>query len=145
MKIIIAPDSFKGALRSVQVCEALKAGWLSKRGQDEVLLFPLADGGEGTCEALVKSTGGDFFHISASDPLMRNISCTCGMTGDGKNAVMELAAASGIELLKKNERDPLKATTYGSGEVTYQLFSSDGLCEERTILFDNCTQMEITL
>ena len=117
MKIIIAPDSFKGALRSPEVCEALKRGWLSRRSQDEVLLFPLADGGEGTCEALVNSTGGRFFHLSASDPLMRKIPCSCGMSGDGKTAVMELASASGIELLSREELDPLRATTYGSGEV----------------------------
>ena len=117
MKIIIAPDSFKGALRSPEVCEALKSGWLSRRDQDEVLTFPLADGGEGTCEALVKSTGGSLLQLRASDPLMRQITCCCGIVGDGRSAVMELAAASGIELLKREELDPLKSTTYGSGEV----------------------------
>lgn len=117
MKIIIAPDSFKGALRSPEVCEALKSGWLSRRDQDEVLTFPLADGGEGTCEALVKSTGGSLLQLRASDPLMRQIICCCGIVGDGRSAVMELAAASGIELLKREELDPLKSTTYGSGEV----------------------------
>ena len=117
MKVIIAPDSFKGALRSPQVCEALLAGWRSRRKDDEVLLFPLADGGEGTCEALVNSTGGEFFDVKVHDPLMRSISAVCGISGDGTVGIMELAAASGIELLQKNELDPLKATTYGSGEV----------------------------
>ena len=63
MKIVIAPDSFKGALSSAEVCEALKKGWLERRPQDEVLLFPLADGGEGTCDALVRSTNGKFLDV----------------------------------------------------------------------------------
>ena len=117
MKIIIAPDSFKGALRAAGVCGALKAGWLSRRPGDEVCLFPLADGGEGTCEALVRSTGGTFYELEAADPLMRPVRCCCGVTGDGVTGVMELAAASGIELLDRRELDPLKTTTFGSGSV----------------------------
>lgn len=123
MKIVIAPDSFKGALRSVQVCEALKKGWLSKRSQDEVLLFPLADGGEGTCEALINSTGGRFLETAVFDPLMRPVKASCGIAGNGKTGVMELAAASGIELLKTSELDPLKASTFGSGLVLKQLLN----------------------
>lgn len=117
MKIIIAPDSFKGALRAPGVCEALKAGWLSRRPGDDVRLYPLADGGEGTCEALVRSTGGTFYGLEAADPLMRPVRCCCGVTGDGVTGVMELAAASGIELLDRSELDPLKTTTFGSGSV----------------------------
>ena len=117
MKIIIAPDSFKGALSSPLVCEALKKGWLERRPQDEVLLFPLADGGEGTCEALVRSGQGVFFDCAAHDPLMRAVTCRCGITGKGNTGVMELAAASGIELLSRAELAPLKTTTFGSGEV----------------------------
>ena len=121
MKIIIAPDSFKGALRAPRVCEALKHGWLSKRPGDTVCLYPLADGGEGTCEALVRSTGGKFYELECADPLMRPVRCCCGVTGDGMTGVMELAAASGIELLKKNELDPLKTTTFGSGQLLKEL------------------------
>ena len=128
MKIIIAPDSFKGALRSPGVCEALKAGWLSRRSQDEVLLFPLADGGEGTCEALVNSTQGRTLALAACDPLMRRISVSCGISGKGNTGIMELAAASGIELLAKEELDPLKTSTYGSGEVMKALL--DAGCRE---------------
>ena len=117
MKIVIAPDSFKGALSSVLVCEALKKGWLERRPQDELLLFPLADGGEGTCEALVRSGQGAFFECAAHDPLMRPVTCRCGITGKERTGVMELAAASGIELLSRDELAPLKTTTYGSGEV----------------------------
>ena len=121
MKIIIAPDSFKGALRSPAVCAALRDGWISRRPRDEVLLFPLADGGEGTCEALVRSTKGRFLELAAHDPLMRPVKCRCGLAGDGKTGIMELAAASGIELLKKEELDPFGATTYGTGEVLRHL------------------------
>ncbi len=121
MKIIIAPDSFKGALSSPEVCAALRRGWLSRRPQDEVLLFPLADGGEGTCEALVRSTKGRFLELVACDPLMRPVRCRCGLSGDGKTGIMELAGVSGIELLKKEELDPFKATTYGTGEVMKHL------------------------
>ena len=128
MKIIIAPDSFKGALRSPGVCEALKAGWLSRRSLDEVLLFPLADGGEGTCEALVNSTQGRTLALAACDPLMRRISVSCGIAGKGNTGIMELAAASGIELLAKEELDPLKTSTYGSGEVMKALL--DAGCRE---------------
>ena len=128
MKIVIAPDSFKGALRSVRVCEALKQGWLSRRSQDEVLLFPLADGGEGTCEALINSTGGRFLEAAVSDPLMRPVKAPCGIAGNGRTGVMELAAASGIELLKTSELDPLKATTFGSGLVLKHLL--DQGCRE---------------
>ena len=121
MKIIIAPDSFKGALRAPAVCAALREGWLSRRQKDELLLFPLADGGEGTCEALVRSTGGVFLELTARDPLMRPVRCVCGVSGDGGTGIMELASASGIELLKKEELDPFRATTYGSGEVLKHL------------------------
>lgn len=117
MKIVIAPDSFKGALSSAEVCEALKKGWLERRPQDEVLLFPLADGGEGTCDALVRSTNGKFLDVETVDPLMRSIRAKCGIAGDGRTGVMELAAASGIERLSKKELDPLRATTFGSGTV----------------------------
>ena len=117
MKIVIAPDSFKGALSSPEVCEALKKGWLEIRPRDEVLLFPLADGGEGTCEALVRSTGGSFLDVETVDPLMRPVSAKCGIAGDGRRGVMELAAASGIERVSRDELDPLRASTYGSGIV----------------------------
>ena len=117
MKIVIAPDSCKGALSSPDVCAALKAGWLERRPQDEVLLFPLADGGEGTCEALVKAGKGKLYETQAHDPLMRPITCRCGIVGAGPTGVMELAAASGIELLSRQELSPLETTTYGSGEV----------------------------
>lgn len=127
MKIIIAPDSFKGALSSPGVCEALAKGWLESRPLDDVRLFPLADGGEGTCEALIRSVKGAFYEVTAHDPLMRTVSCRCGIAGES-TGVMELAAASGIELLSREELAPLKSSTYGSGEV--MKFLLDKGCRE---------------
>ena len=118
MKIIFAPDSFKGALRSPGVAAALAAGWRSVRKDDELIGIPLADGGEGTAEALRLSTGGAKFTVPAHDALMRDIVADYTLLGGGaRTAVMEMAAASGIELIAKAELDPLVATTYGAGEL----------------------------
>ena len=106
MKIVVAPDSFKGALRSPEVAAVIAAGWRSIRGSDEVIEIPLADGGEGTAEALRLATGGTRVKVQAHDALMRPVT-----------AVFEMATASGIELIARNELDPLRATTYGAGEV----------------------------
>ena len=118
MKIVIAPDSFKNALRSVEVARALAEGWRSRRPDDEVLTIPLSDGGEGLTEAVVRATGGSFRSVAAHDPLMRPVTAQIGFTGGAtRRAVMEMAAASGIELLKREERDPLRSTTFGAGEL----------------------------
>ncbi len=123
MKIVIAPDSFKGALRSRIVGEAFATGWRSRRPKDEIQIVPLADGGEGTCEAVVEAANGTFADVEAHDPLMRKISVRYGLFGKDR-AVMEMAAASGIELLDRRELDPLRATTYGSGEVLRAILAS---------------------
>lgn len=117
MKIIMAPDSFKGALRSPEVAAALAAGWRAERSADEVLEIPLADGGEGTAEALRRATGGGRVGVNVHDALMRPITAEYSVLGDGTTAVMEMAAASGIELLRREELDPLAASTFGAGEV----------------------------
>ena len=117
MKIVAAPDSFKGALRSPEVAATLAAGWKSVRPADEVIELPLADGGEGTAEALRLATGGKRVTVPAHDALMRPVRAEYSILGDGKTVVMEMAAAAGIELLKRDELDPLAATTYGAGEV----------------------------
>ena len=117
MKIVMAPDSFKGALRSPEVASALAAGWRAVRKTDEVVEIPLADGGEGTAEALCRSTGGRRVEVSAHDALMRPVAAEYVVLGGGTAAVMEMASASGIELLSRDELDPLTATTYGAGEV----------------------------
>lgn len=117
MKIVIAPDSFKGALRSPKVASAIAAGWRAVRRDDEIIEIPLADGGEGTAEALRLGTGGTKVTVPAHDALMRPIDAEYSILGDGETFVFEMATASGIELLTQEELDPLRATTFGAGEV----------------------------
>lgn len=119
MRVVVCPDSFKGSLTSVQAAEAVARGVRSALGGSpiEIALIPLADGGEGTVEALVRATGGRVIPKRAHDPLMREIDSFFGMLGDSAAAVVEMAAASGLCLLSAAERDPLTATTYGVGEL----------------------------
>lgn len=126
MKIVIAPDSFKDALRSYEVALALAEGWRSRRPGDELVTIPLSDGGEGLTDAVVRATGGEFRSFELRDPLMRPIRAQGGFTGGARRrAVMEMAAASGIELLRKEERDPLRTTTFGAGELLARLLDED--------------------
>lgn len=120
MKIIVAPDSFKGALTSVEVARTFADGWLHRRPQDHVLTIPLADGGEGTTRSLIAATGGECLRLPCHDSLMRPMEAEAGITPD-KTAVIEIAAASGIERLRSSELNPAKTTTYGTGELIGQL------------------------
>ncbi|MBQ9789693.1 MAG: glycerate kinase [Lentisphaeria bacterium] len=117
MKFVIAPDSYKNCLKATQVAEAMQKGLLSIYPDAETILIPLADGGEGTTEAIINATNGTIYKCPAHDPLMREIEAFYGITGDGETAVVEVAAASGIELLKSSELDVLNASSFGSGEV----------------------------
>jgi glycerate kinase len=117
MKIVIAPDSFKGCMRSPDICKAIKKGILSISDKIQVETVPMADGGEGTMEAAVSSTNGKLHKLEVNDPLGRKISAEFGILGNSNTAVMEMASASGLELLKKEELNPLKTTTYGTGEI----------------------------
>jgi glycerate kinase len=117
MKIVIAPDSFKGSLRSPEVCQAIAAGIRQVMPDAEIIQIPMADGGEGTVEAAVLSTGGQFEDITVTGPLGAPVKACYGLPGGKSCAIMEMAAASGIELIPANQLDPLKATTYGTGEI----------------------------
>lgn len=121
MKIVVAPDSFKGALRAGRVAASFAAGWSEVRPQDTVIEFPLSDGGEGVCDALAGNGRGTVEQISVHDPLMREVMADIGFTEDF--AVLESAGANGIELLKADELDPMLATTYGVGEALKELVS----------------------
>ncbi len=103
----------------MEAADAIAQGVRLGAGADapEVVKIPLADGGEGTVEALVRATGGEVRHVRAHDPLMREIDSFFGLLGDGKTAVVEMAAASGLVLLSEGERNPLVTTTYGTGEL----------------------------
>ncbi len=117
LHILLAPDSFKGCLRSTAVCAAMAAGIRAGAPAATVTSLPMADGGEGTVEAVVAATGGTFRTARVHDPLGRPVMATWGLTGDGRTAVIEMAAASGLELLSDGERNPLVASTYGTGEL----------------------------
>ena len=115
--VLIAPDSFKGSLTSVEVARALAAGWARARPRDEILLAPLADGGEGTTVAIEAAGGWEWRVADATDPIGRAISARWLQSDDGTRAVIELAAASGLSRLAPDELDPLGATTRGTGEL----------------------------
>jgi len=120
MKIVIAPDSFKGNMRSAKVCEIVKGAILRERPDAEVLTFPMADGGEGTVEAVVAATGGSFHGLEVCGPLGDQVEAQYGLLPDG-TAIMEMASASGIELVAEGRLNPMEATTYGTGELLRHL------------------------
>ncbi len=117
MKIAIAPDSFKGTLTALEVATCIERGLKSVLDDCEILKIPMADGGEGTVQAMVDATGGKIISSDVTDPLGRKIEAIFGMMGDGVTAVIEMAAASGLPLLSQEERNPLKTTTFGTGEL----------------------------
>ncbi|QBG47748.1 glycerate kinase [Verrucomicrobia bacterium S94] len=122
MKIVVAPDSFKGNMRSARVCEIVKQAILTEMPVAEVITLPMADGGEGTVDAVVEATGGCFRVLEVSGPLGDRIEARYGILPDG-TAVMEMAAASGIELVPEGRLDPMEATTYGTGELLRHLIA----------------------
>ena len=113
--VLFAPDSFKGSLTSVEVARALAEGWQRVRPDDELLLTPLADGGEGTLAAIAAAGGWQEMTSPTVDPIGRPIDAAWLRSADGSRAVVELAAASGLSRLALAERDPLGATTVGTG------------------------------
>jgi glycerate kinase len=117
MKIIIAPDSFKGSLTALQVAKSIERGIKKVDANIETCIVPMADGGEGTVQSLIDASGGKIVETTVCDPLMRQFESFYGIMGDQKTAVIEMAAASGLPLLKPNERNPLKASTFGTGEL----------------------------
>lgn len=117
MKIIIAPDSFKGSLSSLEAAKAMEEGVKQADSTIETVLFPAADGGEGTMVSLIESTNGKYVNHTVVDPLSRSIDASYGVLGDGVTAVIEIAEASGLTLLSSEERNPIHTTTYGTGEL----------------------------
>lgn len=117
MRIVVAPDSYKGSVSALGVAEAMERGVLKVFPTAEVRKVPIADGGEGTVEALVTATGGKLFTASVRGPLGEPVQAQWGMLGDGRTAVIEMAAASGLPLVPREKRDPRVTTTYGTGEL----------------------------
>ena len=117
MKIVIAPDSFKGSLTALQVAEAMEVGLRRVFPDAAIENIPMADGGEGTVQSLVDATGGQILTTQVLDPLGNSINAQYGVLGDGITAVIEMAAASGLTLVPPDKRDPRITTTYGTGEL----------------------------
>lgn len=116
MKIVIAPDSFKGSLSSTQVCDTIAEVAGEVFPDAEIVKLPIADGGEGLVAALVSAIGGKTVTQQVRDPLNREICADYGILPDG-TAIIEMAAASGLPLLKEIERNPLLTSTYGTGQL----------------------------
>lgn len=117
MTITLAFDSFKGSLRSDEVADAFEEGLRTVLPDCEVRKAYVADGGEGTMEAIVKSLNGSFIETTVSDPIGRAVKARYGIIDNGQTAVIEMAEASGLTLLKPEERNPMLTTTYGTGEL----------------------------
>jgi glycerate kinase len=117
MKIVIAPDSFKESLSALEVAQAIRDGFSAIYPSADYVVLPVADGGEGTVEALVDATGGLKVRRQVTGPLGRPVEAFYGVTGDGATAVIEMAAAAGLMLVAPADRDPLATTTYGVGEL----------------------------
>ncbi|MDR2617617.1 MAG: glycerate kinase [Treponema sp.] len=117
MTVITAPDSFKGNMSAPEACSVMEEGILRADKNARVFRVPLADGGEGTARAVTEAAKGRFVRTTVTDPLGRKIEAFFGLIGNGRTAVLDLASASGLELLDRNELNPLKAGTYGTGEL----------------------------
>ncbi len=117
MKIILAPDSFKGNLTSLQAAAAFEKGIRRVLPKANCITVPMADGGEGTVQSLVDATGGRFIRKCVTGPAGNKVSARYGMLADGETAVIEMAEASGLSLVSGTQMNPLKTTTYGTGEL----------------------------
>ncbi|MHC5250396.1 glycerate kinase family protein [Enterococcus sp. LJL90] len=118
LKIVLAPDSFKESMSAKEVCEAMEVGIKRILMDVEIIHVPMADGGEGTVDALVDATDGKRIEVSVSGPFSEEkVTTYFGILGDQKTAVIEMAKANGIELIAPAARNPLKTSTYGTGEL----------------------------
>ena len=117
MKIIVAIDSLKGSLTSLEAGAAAREGILSASPNSDVKIFPLADGGEGTCRAIIAGLGGKLKSVEVTAPLGGKVIAEFGEVLDKKLAVIEMANAAGLPLVPEDKRNPLNTTTYGVGEL----------------------------
>lgn len=117
MKIVIAPDSYKESLSALDVAFAIEAGFREIYPDAEYVKIPVADGGEGTVEAMVAATQGRVIPVKVTGPLGEPVAGFYGVSGDEQCAFIEMAAASGLELLSPVQRNPLKTTSWGTGEL----------------------------
>ncbi|MEQ9425917.1 MAG: glycerate kinase [Cyclobacteriaceae bacterium] len=128
MKFLVAPNSFKGSLTAWDVADIIEKAIIKVFPEAEVINLPVADGGDHTMEVLVRALKGAINTYTISDPLSRPISANIGVIKDGKTAIIEMASASGIRLLKDSELSPMKTTSFGTGELIKEAIKSG--CEE---------------
>lgn len=140
MKIVIAPDSFKESLSAEKCCQAIKAGFSTIFPDAHYICLPIADGGEGTVEAMVAATGGNIVTLEVCGPMGETVNAFYGLTGDGKTAVIEMAAASGLMLVAPEKRNPLLASSFGTGELIRHALAANGgnLARVASIEMDEC-------
>lgn len=124
MKIVIAPDSYKESLSASEVAQAIEKGFREIFPDAQYVSVPVADGGEGTVEAMIAATQGAERHAWVTGPLGEKVNASWGISGDGKTAFIEMAAASGLELVPAEKRDPLVTTSRGTGELILQALES---------------------
>jgi glycerate kinase len=117
MHILIAPNAFKNSLTAQDAAEAIQKGLAKSKLDCTSECFPIADGGDGTGDLILKKCGGTLVNVIVNDPLGRKINAAFGLIDNGKTAVIEMANASGLRLLKPGELNPLQASTYGTGEM----------------------------
>lgn len=117
MRVVVAPDSYKGSISAMGVAGAVERGIRKVFPGAEVIKVPIADGGEGTVEALTAATGGTIYDVEVTGPLGEPVKAHWGILGDGTTAVIEMASASGLPLVPKEKRDPRITTTYGTGQL----------------------------
>lgn len=117
MKFVLAPDSFKESLTAKEVADAMEVGIKKIFKDAECVKVPMADGGEGTVQSLVDATDGKIYEVVVTGPLGNKVNAKYGILGDGQTAVIEMAEASGIHYVKKEDRNPLITTTFGTGEL----------------------------
>ncbi|MFQ3547556.1 MAG: glycerate kinase [Termitinemataceae bacterium] len=117
MTVIVAPDSFKGNMTAKEAAEEIQAGILSVIPDARVLLFPMADGGEGTARVVTEAAGGTIVPVTVTGPLGEPVKAYFGQLREGKTVILDMASASGLELLRPDQLNPMKTTTYGTGEL----------------------------
>ncbi|QGU94860.1 glycerate kinase [Clostridium bovifaecis] len=117
MRFVLAPDSFKESVTAREAAESMEKGIKNVMKDAECIKVPMADGGEGTVQSLVDATEGEIYSIEVLGPLGRTVRAEFGILGDEKTAVLEMASASGLHHVKREERNPLTTTTYGTGEL----------------------------
>ena len=124
MKVTVAIDSFKGSLSTFQAGKAIAEGVRTVYPDAQVVISPIADGGEGTVDAIIAATGGNLVETTVHNPLGKLIKSSYGMIPHTKTAIIEMSAAAGITLIKENERNPLNTTTFGVGELILDAISN---------------------